>query len=195
MFSLDQSIFRDIHVGWHSSLLDPVFWVITSMGLGYVQIVIAILFLPWRKLRSGKLSLRDMFKLADFDYFLLIFGGWAVGGLFHLILKTEFPRDRPSTLVWPDANGVPVAAQESVRFNSFPSGHTSTSFAIAFAIFFYTRGTRQSKLGWLALVWASLVGVSRIYRGVHWPTDVVGGIFVGLAAACLLMLAAGNRNR
>ncbi|MBI4138789.1 phosphatase PAP2 family protein [Candidatus Uhrbacteria bacterium] len=61
--------------------------------------------------------------------------------------------------------------------SAFPSGHTATAIAMACAVFFTNR-----KLGLIALLLAVLVAVSRIAAGVHYPTDVLGGIAVGVAS-------------
>ncbi len=58
---------------------------------------------------------------------------------------------------------------------SFPSGHTATAFAIAFALFYANR-----TLGILSLVIAGFVAYGRMAVGVHFPTDILGGFFVGL---------------
>ena len=60
---------------------------------------------------------------------------------------------------------------------SFPSDHATAAFAIAFGILFVTR-----RPGWLFLAWAALIGASRVFAGMHYPTDVLGGAVVGLAA-------------
>jgi undecaprenyl-diphosphatase len=64
---------------------------------------------------------------------------------------------------------------------SFPSDHAAVAFALALTVFF-----RNKKVGAVLLLLALLVGWGRIYTGVHYPIDVVGGILVGLAAAALM---------
>jgi undecaprenyl-diphosphatase len=64
-----------------------------------------------------------------------------------------------------------------VAGKSFPSDHTTVSTAIAAGILFFTKFKRT---GWLLLAAAVLVGFSRIFVGVHYPTDIVGGLFTGL---------------
>ncbi|MBQ2924585.1 MAG: phosphatase PAP2 family protein, partial [Anaerotignum sp.] len=65
---------------------------------------------------------------------------------------------------------------------SFPSGHTSASFAAATAIYAINR-----KWGIAAYVFAAVMGFSRLYLGVHFPTDVLAGALVGTAAAMIII--------
>ena len=61
---------------------------------------------------------------------------------------------------------------------SFPSGHTCASFAAAFALY----RTLPRKWGIACLVLAALISFSRLYVGVHYPSDVLGGVVVGIFA-------------
>ncbi|HEY5342595.1 MAG TPA: phosphatase PAP2 family protein [Solirubrobacteraceae bacterium] len=65
---------------------------------------------------------------------------------------------------------------------SFPSDHTSGAFAIAFTLLFFGRRA----LGWAALIAAALIAVARVMVGVHYPTDVLGGVLVGALAALIV---------
>ena len=64
---------------------------------------------------------------------------------------------------------------------SFPSDHASAAYAIAIAILL-----RHRKAGILALILATLVAVSRVALGTHYPTDVLGGAALGALAALVL---------
>ncbi|HRK21687.1 MAG TPA: phosphatase PAP2 family protein [Fimbriimonadaceae bacterium] len=175
LWELDQSVFRTIHLGWHRDWLDPVFFVISSTGLGWVQVLAILGLLPWR--RGWRIRRADWRPYAG--PLLLAF---LVSSILNTgILKKVIERDRPSNL----ADAIP---QETFFYNSFPSGHTASSFGIAMMAVYLTWGTDRAWIGRWAMVWACLVGLSRIYRGVHWPSDVLGGALVGIGAASLVAL-------
>lgn len=170
--------------------LQPIFWVISSTGLGWVQVVLILLLLPlrraWNETPMGALRIFQMplrLRREDWRQYVgpLLLSFTLASILNTGILKRVIVRDRPSNYTW-------AIPQESVYHNSFPSGHTATSFAIATMLLYLTAGTRNRKYAWLSLGWACLVGFSRVYRGVHWPTDVLGGAMVGIASASLAML-------
>ena len=64
---------------------------------------------------------------------------------------------------------------------SFPSGHASVFFALAFAIFLFNK-----KVGSVFLLGAALMGMARVAAGVHWPLDILAGAVVGILSALLV---------
>ena len=98
-----------------------------------------------------------------------------------LVLKPLVGRERPY-----DAMDLEPIVAVSTSF-SFPSGHTASSFAAATALYLYDR-----RYGIPALVFAALVGISRVYLLVHWPTDVIIGAVIGMVCA-LSVYAMMNR--
>ena len=62
---------------------------------------------------------------------------------------------------------------------SFPSGHTSGSLTAALALY----KTTPKKYGVPAVILAALIGISRIYVGVHYPTDVLGGVVIAIVSS------------
>ena len=153
------------------NLIAHILTAITYAGL--IWIVLAV-FLWWR----GQKLLAQQIILA------LI-----VGAVEMAVLKHLFHRERPITITlyefW-----MPLHNLFADRY-SFPSGHTVLSFAAAFVLLKSYRDWR----GWLPIAVAILVGLCRIYEGMHWPTDVIAGIFFGLLAAGAGILLARNLSR
>ena len=100
--------------------------------------------------------------------------------LCNVILKPAAARPRPFEVNM----GVRLLIEAPKDF-SFPSGHTGASFAAAAALFF--AGSR----GWIPVgILAVLIGFSRLYLYVHYPSDVLAGALLGIAAgwfACRLV--------
>lgn len=65
--------------------------------------------------------------------------------------------------------------------SSFPSGHMTFLFAIAMAVWYANK-----KWGVVYFILSAAVGVARIYAGVHWPYDIVGGIVVGVLSGIVV---------
>jgi len=58
---------------------------------------------------------------------------------------------------------------------SFPSGHAAFYFAIATVIYLYNK-----KIGILFFIGSFLIGIARVFVGLHWPSDILGGVLVGI---------------
>lgn len=74
--------------------------------------------------------------------------------------------------------------------NSFPSQHTTVMFAFAWPLFYLF----ERRTGLVALVLASLVGISRVYVGVHYPIDIVGAVGASLLGFALVYVARETVN-
>jgi undecaprenyl-diphosphatase len=104
---------------------------------------------------------------------VLAIGGWAV----RIGVRDLVARPRPTDGFWPESG------------YSFPSGHTSNAaITVCLALivawpYLRRRGHRLAMAG--AVMWAAAVGFSRLAGGVHWPSDVLGGLLlaVGLTSA------------
>ncbi|HCO18727.1 phosphatase PAP2 family protein [Gudongella oleilytica] len=95
------------------------------------------------------------------------------GQIFVQSLKKLFSRERPyKILEHLHTFGI------DLRDYSFPSGHTTASFSLATTI-----ALNMPKFTILVFFMAIIIGMSRIYLGVHYPTDVAAGIILGITAS------------
>lgn len=105
--------------------------------------------------------------------------------LLSTVAKEIIGRPRPT--LWPTITG---------ETNSgFPSGHamTSCAFAALLAIIFWPTRWRGAALA-IAAIWLALVGLARLYLGVHYPTDILSGWGLALAWAMLVVRLAHHRR-
>lgn len=90
----------------------------------------------------------------------------------NILLKPLIARPRPF-----DVNTAVQLLIERPTDFSFPSGHTGAAFAVVSALYF-----GKSRIWIPAFILASLIGFSRLYLYVHYPTDVLAGLLLGMAA-------------
>lgn len=200
LWQWDQDAFRAIHVGLRREWLDPIIVAITFTGLGYAQGA-WLMISAFRKLLDWRMLIGIHFGVAVavalIEHSPLAFAASLVGsavtvsltrpvalcafwslvssGVVRLILAKTIARQRPSNLDF-------ASALENVRgFTSFPSGHVTTTWAVVTVICWCLAKTEQAWLAWVVIAWASLVSFSRIYVGVHYPLDVIAGLFLGVA--------------
>ena len=74
-----------------------------------------------------------------------------------------------------------IAPLISESGSSFPSGHAAWFFALAMTVWYANR-----KWGIWYFALATLMGIARIYAGVHWPYDIMGGAVIGVASGILI---------
>lgn len=123
----------------------------------------------------GFMLLHAMYRTAAFVV-LASGGGW----LLNFLLKGVIERPRPAI----------VPHLHEVDSLSFPSGHAMTSAAVYLTLGALVMDMTRSRLGKIycmvvAMLATALVGASRVYLGVHYPTDVLAGWLMGLSWATL----------
>lgn len=161
--SAEETILLWIQNNMRNDVLTPIFVAITSLGNGgLIWIAGAVLMLIPKKTR--KIGILTLIAL-----------GFSVL-IDNIILKNLVARIRPYEVI----SGLTslIGAQNDF---SFPSGHTGSSFAAAVVMY---RGLPK-KIGVPVLVFAFLMGFSRLYVGVHYPSDVICGALIGTGIALL----------
>ncbi len=137
----------------------------------------------------GGTAVLTLFTLAVTGFFLLqrkwhlaiyVAAAVASGTIVSNLMKAGFDRPRPDL----------VAHGQHVYTASFPSGHSMISAIVFLTLGALLAGTlkkpaERTYVMVLAVLLAILVGLSRVYLGVHWPTDVLGGWAVGTGWALL----------
>ena len=141
----------------HTPVLDKIMVGVTKLGdVGIIWIILtAILLIIPKPRRTGGLMLVALVVQTV---------------LCNVILKNLFARTRPY-----DVNTTVQLLVPKLHDFSFPSGHTSASFTAVSALYF-----SKDKLWKPALILACLIAVSRLYLYVHYPTDVLGGLLLGV---------------
>lgn len=147
----------------HTPVLDKFMTSVTKLGnAGIFWIILMVLFLLIPKMRKTGVVMAAALII---DLLLC-----------NVLLKNFVARTRPY-----DVNTGIQLLVAKLRDYSFPSGHTAASFASATALYF----AGEKKLWKPALVLACLIAVSRLYLYVHYPTDVLGGVVIGIIAGYL----------
>ncbi len=164
----DESLFRALNLAGTNPALDAV---MVALSLASTAYVLALLAIPiwWRGRRE-----------AAFDLVFLL--GLAV--VVTEAIKFAVGRPRPCGTL-PDVRTLAGFGCDAEFDPAFPSGHASRAFAAAALLGLRFRG----RGGGAALAFAALAGLSRIYLGVHWPTDVLGGAALGVGLALALETA------
>jgi membrane-associated phospholipid phosphatase len=147
----------------HMPVGDQVMCLITHLGdsgMIWILLTLGMLLLPGKRRTGAVLA-------AALCIDLILCNG---------ILKNLVARVRPF-----DVNTAVQLLVKAPRDFSFPSGHTAASFTAVMALYL----TGEKKLFLPALVLAVLIAFSRLYLYVHYPTDVLGGVFVGLLCGYL----------
>jgi undecaprenyl-diphosphatase len=164
--SIDQSVRMAIHA-WASPLLTRAMRGVTELGQPSLLIMLGLVIV-WRLYMLGRYRAATILAIS------------AIGGeVCDQALKYSFARHRPNVFFGPQAMGY-----------SFPSGHSveACCFYGVLAAILTVRARMPRKIAiWTAASLLTLaIGISRIYLGVHYPSDVAGGYAVAVVWVALL---------
>lgn len=160
LYSIDLAIFYFFNHTLSIGFLDKFFSIITNVNNWYITYIVLL------GISFVKGGIRG--KLAVIGVLLLIVVTDQTG---YRLLKEFFARPRPCNALADVLT--PLGCTGSY---SFPSNHAVNNFAAA--IFFYRL---FPKLKWVLFITAALVSISRVYLGLHYPSDIFGGAVIGLA--------------
>lgn len=155
--SIDTEILMFIHNNFTSPLMDGFMTKITSIGnAGCVWIVIGLILVLSNRYRK---------------YGVMLIGALLLSYLIgNLGMKPLIARERPYNF----NEAITLLIDAPIDY-SFPSGHTMTSFAAATILYYM-----NEKLGVAAYALAVTIAFSRLYLYVHYPSDVLSGMVIGI---------------
>ena len=167
-----------------SDLADPVMSFIThtgDKGIAYIALVLILLIIP----KSRRIGIITAISIAVESL------------VTNLVIKNLVARPRPFDVI----EGLETVIKRPADY-SFPSGHTGAAFALAGAVLFIAllgfpvaakkggfkreKASKAVKLfAALMLVYSVVLAFTRMYVGVHYPTDVLGGLLIGTGTSIL----------
>ena len=182
----NQNFFQEIH-------LKKFFENITTLGDSMWYFSISILFVVIFFLLK-EIKFLDKYKknISRINYYnLLLFSSILTSGILTQVIKHVVGRPRPNTFNFESEVNFKFLTLDS-NFHSFPSGHTSTVFAVFLVI-----SLLVPKLKYFLLFLTTIIAFSRVVVGAHYITDIVGGIavaFIGFKFSRLIVSKILNIN-
>lgn len=167
--NLDINILNFIRDSFSNPVMDKLMIFITSLGdRGFIWIAIGIILLIQKKYRKTG--------------FVLLISLFITSTIGEGIIKNIVQRPRPF-ITYPN---VSIIINPPISF-SFPSGHTASSFAAAVVLGYYIKDWR-----YIFYIFATLIAFSRIYLFVHYPSDIIAGILLGVTCSLLTIRIMGK---
>ena len=162
--NLDLYIFQEINNFALKYLWLDTIGIFFAKYFGYLLIFFLILFLV-KNFKKYKLMICQAF----------LAGILARIGIVELI-RFIFPIPRPFV-----KNNIHLLL-DHINTPGFPSGHAAFYFAISTILYFYNK-----KAGLLFFLASFLISISRVFSGLHWPSDILGGMAVGILSGWLII--------
>lgn len=159
--NFDSNILLYVQENIRTDTMTSFFKFFTKLGNGGILwIILTVMLICFKRTRKIGLILSISLLLSTL--------------ITNVMLKNLIARTRPFYTI-PDLQALIPYPKDY----SFPSGHTTSSFASCTTLFIMLK----KKYSFLFLIFATLMGFSRIYVGVHYPTDVFVGVIVGVMSS------------
>lgn len=172
----DQQLFLFINHLPHTPIFDALALTISGIGKGGLLFLLLGLLLFVREERK------------DHSFIFSIAGALTTSWLLaEVLLKPFIAKSRPFLF----GNGEFAIVVDTITTGfSFPSSHATIAWALAVVL-----ARKESRWRWGLYIVASLVSLSRVYLGVHFPIDVVSGAFIGWGIGRLILFCVNGRRR
>ena len=183
-FPWEEAMLLGIQEHVRNDFLTPIFKFITHLadkGIIWLCISLVLLIVPAMMLKFGTPNVRQQKNLRVLFTIgiMCVIGFILTFAVNHVLLKHAVDRTRPYELI----SGLELLVSPADDA-SFPSGHSAISFTIATILMFQL----PKKFGIPAMVLAALIAFSRLYVGIHFPTDVIFGAISGFVFGCIAIV-------
>ena len=169
--TIDTQLLLLINQGTANSVFDVLMPALSSRGylLAFLFVIILVIHGIFSKSPEKRKYLTMTIWAIVIAWVSLFFAEWV-----EKILKVMIARDRPCKAI----EGIRLIVKCPGSF-SMPSGHAISSFSFSVPLFYLTRDYLAMKWRLFPVILASLIAFSRLYLGVHYPTDVLAGAVLG----------------
>jgi len=168
--NIDLQLFSYINnFAGHSKALDFIgIFFAQYLAYGLIALIVILLFYPNNHRSSNRIMV-----------IVSVFAGLVARFIIKELIILFYHRPRPYMLLSSVYKLIPTTLTDN--YQSFPSGHAIFYFALAMGLIHFNK-----KLGIYYFLAAVLMGIARVFVGVHWPTDIVGGAILGMLTAVLI---------